>query len=509
MKYILVVDEGTSSVRAILFDTQGHTVHMERQKMNLLYPEPGLAECSATEIWEKTKKVMVDVVQNSGVSTEDILSVGMTAQRESAIIWERETGKPIYNCILWQDRRTDAYCKALNKNPLNLLDLHLRTGLIITSFFPAVKIAWMLDNIPGARERTERGELCFGTVDTWLFYNMTGKKRFVAEQSNAARTQLYNINKLCWDKKMLKLFHVPACMLAPEVLPSDSKFGEVVDVFDRPIPICGSLGDQQAATFGQHCFSPGEGKISLGTSGLMSLNIGKRPTNSLKLISTIGWNIKGEITYHYETGFYFCGGILDWLMKLGFISSPEESAEVAASVDGTEGVKLMNCFFGLSVPVIMDNARGIISGLTPTADRRHIVRAALESIGFQTKDACRLMAKELRKVKGNVRFKSLSVDGGVSQNDFVMQFIADILNIEVYRNNAAEATALGAFYMSGLACGLFKDIADIRQVGKNVTSYRPAMDRETRHQIYNEWQNTLNNAIIWGKNCEKQYVQDD
>lgn len=509
MKYILVVDEGTSSVRAVLFDENGGTVHMERQTMNLLYPSPGLAECDANEMWANTKKVMQAVVKNSGVAVADILSVGMTAQRESAIIWEKDTGKPIYNCILWQDRRTDAYCKSIARNPLNLLNLHMKTGLIITSFFPAVKIAWMLDNIPGARQRAERGELCFGTVDTWLFYNMTGRKRFVAEQSNAARTQLYNIEKLIWDDSMLKLFNIPKCMLAPEVLPSDAYFGDVVDVFDKPIPIYGSLGDQQAATFGQQCFSPGEGKISLGTGGAMSLNIGDRPTNSLKLLSTIGWNVKGKVTYHYETGFYFCGGILDWLKRLGFIATAEESSAVAQSVADTAGVKLVNCFFGLSVPVMIDNARGIISGLTPTVEKAHIVRAALESIGYQTRDSCALMEHELKKVKGNVKFKSLAVDGGVSNNTFVMQFIADILNMEVYRHNSAEATSLGAFYISGIACGLFSGIENIKNATKNISSYKPAMDKDTRRSLYNGWKNTLNNAIIWGKNTGKAYVSDD
>lgn len=508
MEYILVIDEGTTSTRALLFDKNGKPIHMERQKLNLLFPKPGYAECDAVEIWEKTRQVMKDCVKNSGVPTSDIISIGMTAQRESAIIWERATGKPIFNCILWQDRRTDEYCQALSADMETLLTLHEKTGLIITSFFPAVKICWMLDNIPSARERAEKGELCFGTVDTWLFYNMTGKKHFVAEQSNAARTQLYNINSLEWDDDMLKLFNIPKCMLAPEVLPSDATFGYAVDIFDREIPICGSLGDQQAATMGQQCFQAGEGKISLGTSGLMSLNIGDTPSTSLKLLSTLGWNIKGKVTYHYETGFYFCGGLLDWLENLGFISSPQESSEVAYSVPDTAGVKLVNCFFGLSVPEFVDNAKGIISGLTPSAEKAHIVRAALESIGFQTKDACSLMNQELINAGNNIKFQKLSVDGGVSNNDFVMQFIADMLNLDVYRNNAVEATSLGAFYISALATGLIKDIDTIKQRQKNVSAFSPTLDAETRRSLYNEWKNTLNNAIIWGKNTNTQYITE-
>lgn len=506
MKYILVVDEGTSSTRAILFDTNGQMVHMERRKLNILYPDRGIVECDAMEIWEKTKEAMQAAVRNSGVSTDDILSIGMTAQRESAIVWERDTGRPIYNCIVWLDRRTDDYCKALSKNPLNLLRLHMKTGLAITSFFPAVKIAWMLDNIPGARDRAEKGELCFGTVDTWLFYNMTGKKKFVAEQSNAARTQLFNIGKLCWDRDMLKMFNIPMCMLAEEVLPSDSYFGDAVDIFEKPLPIYGSLGDQQAATFGQQRFDLGDAKITLGTSALMSLNIGDRPSGSLKLISTIGWNVKGKITYNYETGFYFCGGVFDWLKKLGFIKSPEDSEKVASSVETTEGVKFMNSFFGLAVPEVVDGAQGLITGLTPNADSRHIVRAAMEAVGYQIRDIVRLMNHESKRLRGNFGVENLSADGGVSQNRFVMQFAADILGMDITRCNTTEATAIGAFYISGLACGLFKDLEDIKKIRETPEVYRPAMDKKTRDTLYNDWLNTLNVSITFGKNIGKKYI---
>lgn len=508
MKYILVIDEGTTSTRAVLFDINGREINIEREKLNVFFPEPGLVECDAVEIWEKTKEVLRRCVKNAGITDSDIVSIGMTAQRESAIIWEKDTGKPIYNCIIWQDRRTDAYCKKLNEIPDALYKVHTKTGLLITSFFPAVKALWMLDNIPGARERAERGELCFGTVDTWLFYNMTDKKRFVAEQSNAARTSLFNIHTFQWDDELLELFQIPKTMLAPEILPSDGYFGDAIGIFDRDIPIRGSLGDQQAATLGQLCLNAGEGKISLGTSGLMSLNIGDKPSISLKLLSTLGWNINGNVSYHYETGFYFCGGLLDWLKSLGFLTNPVESAEIAASVPDTAGVKFISCFFGLTNPEMLDSARGLISGLTPFVGKAHIVRAALESIGFQTKDACSLINQELKEVGTHLTFKRLSTDGGVSNNDFVMQFIADMLNLDVYRNNATESTALGAFYVSAISSEVIEKLDDLKEYCSNTTVFSPQMDSDTRRSSYNEWKNALNNAVLWAKNIDTQYISE-
>lgn len=509
MKYILIIDEGTTSTRAILFDEKGNTIQIEREKLNVLFPKPGYAECDAEEIWEKTRLVMRRCVENAKVNPKDILSIGMTAQRESAIIWEKDTGKPVFNCILWLDRRTDEYCEKLSSNFETLLKLHEKTGLVISSFFPAVKANWMLENLPGLRERAEKGELCFGTVDTWLIYNMTGKKRFVAEQSNAARTQLYNINTFEWDDDMLELFQIPKCMLAPQVLPSDSEFGIATEIFDIGVPIRGSLGDQQAATLGQKCIHAGEGKISLGTSGLISLNIGRSPSTSLKVSSTLGWNIKGQTSYQYETGFYFCGGLMDWLQNLGFISSPAETAEMAASVPDTAGVKFVSCFQGLVLPEFLDNARGVISGLTPASGKAHIVRAALESIGYQTKDGCSLINQELKALNAEFTFNRLAVDGGVSNNDFVMQFIADMLNMEVYRNTAVEATALGAFFVSAIATGLIENLEDICDYQQGSVAFERKMSNEERKQLYNEWKNSLNQVIGWAKNTRTIYINEE
>lgn len=505
MKYFIVVDEGTSSTRASIFNLEGERIHYEQKAINVLYPQPGWVECSAVELWESTGEVIRKAVENSGISTEDIISLGLTAQRESAIVWDRKTGEPIYNCIIWLDRRTDSYCKKISANPLNLLRLHLKTGLVITSFFPAVKVMWMLDHVPGAREKAEKGELCFGTVDTWLIYNMTGKKKIVAEQSGASRTQLYNINTLQWDDDMLKLFNIPREMLAEEVLPSDSLFGHMTGVLDREIPIAGVLGDQQSAAFGQHCFEAGEGKISLGTAALMSVNAGRNNKSSFKLLSTIGWNVKGNVSYLYEIGFYFCGGLMNWLRDgMGFVKDTTETAAIAESVPDTHGIHFVSTFYGMGTPKLLDTCRGTIVGLSAGVNQRHIVRAAMESLGYQTKDMYDLMDGELKKIKGSAGFKRLSADGGVASNDFVMQFIADMLGTSVDRCVCKEATSLGALYMSGLAMGVWKDFEDLRKLRQVERVFTPKMAEEEREKKYKAWSTAVKHTISYTLDTDKQ-----
>ncbi|MEG1633419.1 MAG: glycerol kinase GlpK [Oscillospiraceae bacterium] len=503
MKYIIVIDEGTSSTRATVFDTDGNRVHYAQKLIENLYPKPGWFECDANELWLSTKEVIQKAVEESGISTEDIISVGMTAQRESAIVWDRETGEPVYNCIVWLDRRTDEYCEKLNKNPLNLLKLHMKTGLIITSFFPAVKVEWMLDNLPGLRDRANNGQLCFGTVDTWLIYNMTGKQTFVAEQSGASRTQLFNINTLQWDDDMFKMFNIPRCMVAENVLPSDSVFGDMVDVFDRPIPIAGVLGDQQSATFGQQCFEEGQGKISLGTAGLMCLNVGHRHKSSFKLLSTIGWNVKGKVSYNYEMGFYFCGGLMDWLKSMNFVAETPDTAEMARSVPDTHGIKFVSTFYGMSAPKVLDSARGAIFGLSAGITPAHIVRAALESIAYQSKDTYDIMRKEVKKAKIKMGITRLSADGGVANNDFVMQSMADMMGKCIDRSECKEATSLGALYMSGLAMGVWADFDALKRLHHVEKVFQPQISGKERTERENSWDAAVRGSIVWAEDKMK------
>ena len=507
MKYIVVIDEGTSSTRAIVYDEDANVVCMRQKELNIQSPRPLWVECSAVEIWESTREVLYDAVMSSGVPLEDILSIGMAAQRESAVVWDRATGEPVYNCIIWLDRRTDAYCQELNKDPGNLEKLHSKTGLFVTSFFPPFKIKWILDNVPGMRERAEKGELCFGTVDTWLFYNMTGKKRHVAEMSNASRTQFFNIHTLEWDDELLDMFGVPKSMLASEVLPSDGYFGDLTGVFDRDIPIMGSLGDQQAALFGHQCFEEGQTKATLGTSGLVSMNTGKVPLIDPLQMASLGWNCRLGRSYVLEGGFYFCGGIFEWLQKqMRFIDSPAQSSDVAYSVEDTMGVYFSTTFFGIVSPV-NDHARGTIVGLNVAADTRHIVRAALESIVYQVRAVGSGMVRAAQDANRSMRATSISVDGGVSQNKFVMQFMTDMLDLPVGACENAQATSLGALYMSGVANGLWKSFDDLRKLYRPTRVYEPAFSKENRYELMERWNIATEATLLWGDKMAKLQEQ--
>lgn len=508
MKYIVVIDEGTSSTRATVYDENANVVCMRQKNLNFQSPHPLWMECSAVEIWESTREVLYDAVMSSGVPLEDILSIGMTAQRESAVVWDRATGEPVYNCIIWLDRRTDAYCQQLNKDPEKSKKLHDRTGLFITSFFPATKIGWILDNVPGMRERAEKGELCFGTVDTWLFYNMTGKKRHVAEMSNAARTLFFNIHTLEWDDELIDIFGIPKSMLPPEVLPSDGYFGDLTGVFDRGIPIMGSLGDQQAALFGHQCFEAGQAKATLGTAGLVSMNTGSEPLMNPAQTATLGWNCKLGRSYALEGGFYFCGGIFEWLQKqMRFIGNPAQSSDVAFSVEDTMGVYFSTTFFGATASTTNNYARGTIVGLNVAADTRHIVRAALESIVYQVRAVARGMIRAAHDANRSLRAASISVDGGVSNNKFVMQFMTDMLDVPVGACENTEATSLGALYMSGVANGLWKSFDDLRKLYRPTRVYEPAFSREKRHELMERWDIATEATLLWGDKTAKLQEQ--
>jgi len=508
MKYIVVIDEGTSSTRATVYDENANAVCMRQKGLNFQYPQPGWVECSAVEIWESTREVLYDAVTSSGVPLKDILSIGMTAQRESVVVWDRATGEPVYNCIIWLDRRTNACCQELNKDLKNAENLHNKSGQFITSFFPPTKVSWILDNVPGMRERAEKGELCFGTVDTWLFYNMTGKKRHVAEMSNAARTLFFNIHTLEWDDELIDIFGVPKSMLPPEILPSDGCFGDLTGVFDRDIPIMGSLGDQQAALFGHQCFETGQTKATLGTAGLVSMNTGKEPMIHPAQGATLGWNCKLGKAYALEGGFYFCGGIFEWLQKqMRFIENPAQSADVAFSVDDTMGVYFSTTFFGATASVVNDFARGTIVGLNVSADTRHIVRAALESIGYQVRAVASGMTRAAQDANRNMQLTSISIDGGVSKNKFVMQFITDMLDVPVGACEDTEATSLGALYMSGVANGLWKSFDDLRKLYRPTRVYEPVFSKEKRQELMERWNIATEATLLWGDRMAKRQEQ--
>ena len=483
-KYILSVDQGTTSSRAIIFDSKSNIAASAQKEITQYFPQPGWVEQDANEIWLSVLAVMAEAMTSSGLQPEQIAGIGITNQRETAIIWDKITGLPIYHAIVWQSRQTADICDALKAGGYEKI-IKDKTGLVIDPYFSGSKIKWILDHVEGAREKANNGELCFGTVDTWLIWKLTGGKIHATDYSNASRTMLYNIYDLCWDNELLTLLDVPANML-PEVRPSSGEFGltEPHNFFGREIPIAGVAGDQQAALFGQACFEPGLAKNTYGTGCFLLMNTGTNPIHSKSgLLTTIAWGLDGKVEYALEGSVFVAGSAVQWLRDgLGLIHTSAESETVAEQTPDCEGVYVVPAFVGLGAPYWDDKAKGAIFGITHGTNRSTITRATLESIAYQTKDLIIAMSSD-----SGIHLKCLKVDGGAVANNLLMQFQSDILGVPVVRPVISETTALGAAYLAGLSVGFWtckKHIAENCLVDR---IFEPAMDPARRGYLYEGW----------------------
>lgn len=460
--YILALDQGTTSSRAIVFNHDGEIVAIAQKEFTQIYPHAGWVEHDPLEIWSTQLSVAAEVIVKAGLSAKDINAIGITNQRETTVVWDRETGQPIYNAIVWQDRRTSAYCDEIRAQGL-AKKIQDKTGLIIDSYFSATKAKWILENVKGAKEKAEAGQLAFGTIDTWLIWKLTNGQTHVTDVSNASRTMIYNIHTLTWDEELLTLFGIPQSML-PEVKSSSEVYGETAgNILAAKLPIAGIAGDQQSALFGQMCTEPGMVKNTYGTGCFMLMNIGNTPKISANnLLTTIAWKINGEVNYALEGSIFIGGAVVQWLRdELGMISKSADVETLASKVKDTQGVYIVPAFAGLGAPHWDQHARGTITGLTRGTNKSHIARAALESIAYQTMDVLKAMEAD-----AGVGIAELRVDGGATANNLLMQFQADLLNCKVIRPEVTEVTAIGAAYLAGLATGFWDSVDQIRSQWK-------------------------------------------
>jgi glycerol kinase len=491
MKYILSLDQGTTSSRAILFDRDGSIAAVAQKEFPQIFPKPGWVEHNPRDIWSTQAGVAAEVLTKANVRAADVAAIGITNQRETTVVWDRATGEPICNAIVWQDRRTANICDRLRARKLDRM-IRRKTGLVIDAYFSATKVQWILQNVKGARARAKAGELAFGTIDSWLVWNLTGGKVHVTDVSNASRTMLYDISKGKWDDELLDLFGVPRSML-PEVRSSSEVYG-VTTLLGTPIPIAGIAGDQQAALFGQACTKPGMAKNTYGTGCFMLMNTGtKRIASKNNLLTTVAWRIGGRTEYALEGSIFIAGAVVQWLRDgLQFFRSAAEVEALAAGVDDTGGVYLVPAFAGLGAPHWDQYARGTIVGLTRGSTKAHIARAALEGIVLQVMDVLKAMEAD-----AGIKLKELRVDGGASANDLLMQLQADLMNVPVVRPKIAETTALGAAYLAGLAVGFWKNQADIARQWQVDKRFTPAMKPAVRVRIAKGWARALGRAKAW------------
>lgn len=489
-QYIMSLDAGTTSNRCIIFDHERRIRASAQQEFRQYYPKPGWVEHDANEIWETQLAVIRQAMARGGLRASDIAAIGITNQRETTIVWDRSTGRPICPAIVWQCRRTAEYCDELRKRGFTDI-IRRKTGLVLDAYFSATKLKWILDNIPGAREKAASGLLLFGTVDSWLIWKLTGGKIHATDYTNASRTMLYDIHRLCWDEELLTLMGIPSSML-PEVRPTSGIFGETEPgLLGGAIPIAGAAGDQQAALFGQSCFSPGDAKNTYGTGCFLLLNTGSQPVDSTNgLVTTIAWGTKNEVTYALEGSIFTAGAAVQWLRdELGLISSAGETEALARAVPDTNGCYVVPAFTGLGAPYWDAYARGIICGLTRGVNKNHLVRATLESIAYQVCDVAAAMSAD-----ANLPISGLRVDGGASANNFLMQAQSDLLGIRVHRPESIESTALGAAYFAGLATGFWRDRKSLYP--KNQTTFTPQMPQEDRQALLRGWHQAVKRAQL-------------
>ena len=491
-KYILALDQGTTSSRAIIYNAAVEVVAVDQQEITQIFPQPGWVEHAADEIWEKQLQVARRVLQVAGIAASDIAGIGITNQRETTVVWDRETGKPVYNAIVWQDRRTSDYCQSLRERQLEPM-ISAKTGLLIDAYFSATKIHWILENIPGAREQAAAGQLAFGTIDSWLVWNLTEGSAHITDVSNASRTQLYNINTLEWDQELLELFGIPVSLL-PTVVDSSGELATTsAACLGGEIAITGIAGDQQAALFGQMCFEPGMVKCTYGTGCFLMANTGASPVFSEhRLLTSIGWKINGQLDYVLEGGVFMGGATMQWLRDgLQFFADAADSEALATSVDSCDGVVMVPALTGLGAPYWDERARGLIVGITRGTTRAHITRAALESICYQVNDLINTMEKDR-----NSNITALRIDGGATANNFMVQFQADISGIDILRPVNMETTVLGAACLAGLGAGMWTQaqLTDKWEVEKR---FVPAMDAQVVNSHITNWQRAVERARNW------------
>ncbi|MFN7118238.1 MAG: glycerol kinase GlpK [Saprospiraceae bacterium] len=493
-QYILALDQGTTSCRAILFDKNGSIQAVEQQEFTQYYPKPGWVEHDALEIWKVQLAVTQNLLKKRNLSGKDIAAIGITNQRETAVVWNKNTGMPIANAIVWQDRRTSGICDDL-KAAGHESYIRESTGLVIDAYFSGTKVKWLLDNVPGARAQAERGELLFGTIDSWLVWNLTGRQLHISDISNACRTLVYNIHSLQWDEKLLQLLNIPKNML-PEVKSCSEIYGQTeASLFGEPIAIAGMAGDQQAALFGQVCHSPGMAKNTYGTGCFMLMNTGTKPVASQSgLVTTIAWSLNGEVNYALEGSVFIAGAAIQWLRDgLKIIDESPDSEYFSLKVPDTGGVYVVPAFTGLGAPYWDMYARGAIFGLTRGTSKAHLIRATLESLAYQTKDVLDAMGKD-----AGTPLKGLRVDGGASANNLLMQFQADILGVPVERPKIIETTALGAAYLAGLACGFWSK-SELEEKWQLDAKFNAQMPEEQRNKLYSGWQKAVKRTMDWEK----------
>lgn len=494
-KYVMALDQGTTSSRCIIYDKKGNMVSVAQKEFTQIYPKDGWVEHDAMEIWSTQMGVAQEALLKIGCTYKDIEALGITNQRETTVVWDKETGIPVYNAIVWQCRRTAQYCDELASKGYGSM-IRSKTGLLIDAYFSATKLRWLLDNVEGARQKAEEGKLLFGTVETWLIWKMTGGKVHVTDYSNASRTMMFNINTLQWDEEILELLNIPRNML-PEPMPSSFVYGETEDtVFGGPIKIGGAAGDQQAALFGQTCFEAGEGKNTYGTGCFLLMNTGEKPVFSKNgLVTTIAWGLDGKVNYALEGSVFVCGAAIQWLRdELDILECSADSEAMAASCEDSCGLYVVPAFVGLGAPYWDPYARGAVLGITRGANKNHLVRATLESLAYQTNDLISAMTDDLGSC-----MTSLKVDGGACNNNFLMQFQADVLNCVVNRPVCIETTSLGAAYLAGLATGYWKNKEDVVDNWQSDRKFEPAMAQDKRSELLKGWKKAVERVRDWAR----------
>ena len=494
-KYIMSLDQGTTSSRCILFNEKGLIESVAQKEFTQIFPKAGWVEHDALEIWESQLSVAKEAMEKINLTSEDIAAIGITNQRETTVVWDKNTGKPIHNAIVWQCRRTSNFCDELKAEGFDK-KIKEKTGLIVDAYFSGTKIKWILDNVEGAREKAERGELLFGTIDTWLIWNLTKGRVHVTDYSNASRTMLFNIHSLEWDKEILNRLNIPENML-PTPKPSSCVYGYTdSELFGGEIPIAGAAGDQQAALFGQVCYNPGTAKNTYGTGCFMLMNTGEKAIESKNgLLTTIAWGVDGKVEYALEGSIFVAGAAIQWLRdELKLVEKASDTEAYAEEVEDTNGVYMVPAFTGLGAPHWDQYARGTIVGLTRGAKKAHFIRATLESLAYQTYDVLKAMQDD-----SGIELKALRVDGGACANNFLMQFQADILGVDVFRPEVIETTALGAAYLAGLAVGYFKNKDEVTKNWALSRSFEPKMNEEKRNELLNGWHEAVKRSLGWEK----------
>ncbi|MBO0993933.1 glycerol kinase GlpK [Bacillus sp. SD088] len=493
-QYILALDQGTTSTRAILFNKRGEIFHKSQVEFNQYFPHSGWVEHNANEIWSSVLAVMASVMVDKNIQPKQIAGIGITNQRETTVVWDRHTGKPIYNAIVWQSRQTAPICEELKQQGLEDV-FRRKTGLLLDPYFSGTKLKWILDHVEGAKEKAEKGDLLFGTIDTWLVWKLSGGKAHVTDYSNASRTLMFNIHELQWDEELLEILNVPATML-PEVRPSSEVYAHTVDYhfFGRSVPIAGMAGDQQAALFGQTCFESGMGKNTYGTGCFMLLHTGEQAVESKHgLLTTIAWGIDGKIEYALEGSIFVAGSAIQWLRDgLRMFRDADESEKYAQKVSSSDGVYVVPAFVGLGTPYWDSDVKGAVFGLTRGTSKEHFIRATLESLAYQTKDVLEAMEAD-----SGIPLKTLRVDGGAVKNNFLMQFQSDLLDVSVERPKVEETTALGAAYLAGLAIGFWENKEEIKHFWGVDQTFEANMEEKERVSLYNGWKKAIEATMVF------------